>query len=179
MPCERLKDGKSSSVAVLPLAYDVFVDLSTAALDEMAAAAHVRLLETQCGFGQSAGSLIVALPPGVEPHGVLRRRAVGSASAPASWWRAVRHAASRGRHLVAIFGTSLVGNQAIPPLIEALHLDPMFGFAVPRFSNAETDHVWPLPSASGTEASGGRHCARRCRFCLNFSSRRKCSLPVS
>jgi glycosyltransferase involved in cell wall biosynthesis len=155
MSYDRLKDRKSRSVAVLPLAYDVFVDLSTVALDEMAVAAHLRLLETQCGFGQSAGSLIVALPPGVEPHGVFRRRAVGSASAPASWWRAVTHAASRGRHLVAIFGTSLVGNEAIPQLIDALHLDPMFGIAVPRFSNAETDHVWPLPSASGTEARRG------------------------
>ena len=65
-----------------------------------------------------------------------------------------RHTASRGRRLVAMFGTSLVGNDAIPPLIAALHLDPMFGFAVPRFECGDGSCL-AAAVGSGTEASSG------------------------
>jgi len=118
--------------------YDVFVDLSGAGLDGDAAARHLRLLEVQCGFAHSAVSV---LPAGV-----------GGSAPAAAWSRAVAHAARRRRHLVVILGALLADNDAVPPLLEELGRDPLFGSAQPRFACSATDGVWPLPSATGPEA---------------------------
>ena len=119
-------------------AYDVFVDLSGAGLDGDAAARHLRLLEVQCGFAGAAGSVAV-LPDG--------------AGAPAAAWsQAVAHAARRRRHLLVILGPLLPDNGVVQPLLDELGRDPLFGSAQPRFADAATDGVWPLPPAAGPEA---------------------------
>ncbi len=119
-------------------AYDVFVDLSGAGLDGDAAARHLRLLEVQCGFAHSAGSVAV-LP--------------AHAAAPAlAWSRAVAGAARRRRHLVVILGPLLPDNDVVQPLLDELGRDPLFGTAQPRFAHSATDGVWPLPAAAGPEA---------------------------
>jgi glycosyltransferase involved in cell wall biosynthesis len=120
--------------------YDVFVDLSAAGLDAGESAAHVRRLEFHCGFAQSAGQLTVVSSP----------EAPGDAAV--SWARAVADATVRHRHLVVILGDLLVGNEAIPPLLDALQEDPMFGTAQPRFSCADDDAIWPLPSGNDNVA---------------------------
>lgn len=118
--------------------YDVFADLSGTGLDGEAAARHLRLLEVQCGFAGAAGSVAV-LPDG--------------ADAPAlAWSQAVAGAARRRRHLVVILGPLLPDNGVIQPLLDELGRDPLFGSAQPRFADAATDGVWPLPPAAGPEA---------------------------
>jgi glycosyltransferase involved in cell wall biosynthesis len=121
--------------------YDVFVDLSAARLDAGESAAHVRRLQVHCGFAQSAGRLTVAFPPKAPGQ-----QAPGDATA--SWARAVVDATLRHRHLVVIVGGLLVGSEAIPPLLDALQEDPMFGTAQPRFACADDDTIWPLPSGN-------------------------------
>ncbi len=133
--------------------YDVFVDLSGTALDTEATALHLRLLEVQCGFAQSDGSLTLLPPHGVAACGALARHADGSAPVTA-WSRAVARAASRRRHLVVILGPLLPDNGVVQPLLDALSLDPLFGSAQPRFADSTTDGVWPLPAA-GPEAGAG------------------------
>ena len=118
--------------------YDVFVDLSGAGLDRDAAARHLRLLEVQCGFAGAAGSVAV-LPD-------------GAAAPAAAWSQAAAHAARRRRHLVVILGLLLPDNGVVQPLLDELGRDPLFGSAQPRFADAATDGVWPLPSAAGPEA---------------------------
>ncbi len=119
-------------------AYDVFADLSGSGLDGHAAARHLRLLEVQCGFAHAAGSVAV-LPD----HG----------GAPAlAWSQAVAHAARRHRHLAVILGPLLPDNDVVQPLLDELGRDPLFGSAQPRFAQAATDGVWPLPAAAGPEA---------------------------
>ena len=119
-------------------AYDLFVDLSGTGLDGDAAARHLRLLEVQCGFAETAGSVAV-LPD--------------AAGAPAAaWLQAVAHAARRRRHLVVILGPLLPDNGVLQPLLDELGRDPLLGSAQPRFADGATDGVWPLPSAAGPEA---------------------------
>lgn len=136
--------------------YDVFVDLSGTAMDAEATARHLHLLDVQCGFVQSDGSLVALLPHGVQAHGVMGHGALarhaGGASGTA-WSRAVAHAAGRRRHMVVILGLVLPGNEVMQPLLDALGLDPLFGSAQPRFADAATDGIWPLPNA-GPEANG-------------------------
>ena len=129
----------------LPCDCNVFVDLSETALDAEATARHLRLLEIQCGFAQSDGCLIALLPHGVPAHGALARHA-GDAPG-AVWSRAVAHATIHRRHLVVILGQALPGNEVVRPLLDTLGLDPLFGSAQPRFADAATDGVWPLPTA--------------------------------
>ncbi len=136
----------------LPSGYNVFVDLSDTPMDAEATARHLRLLEVQCGFAQSDDSLVALAPRGVPAHGALAAH-VGDAPG-ATWSRAVAHATSRRRHLVVILGRVLPGNEVIQPLLDALGLDPLFGSAQPRFADAATDGVWPLPPA-GPDANGG------------------------
>lgn len=133
--------------------YDVFVDLSETGLDAEATARHLLLLEVQCGFLQRDSGLVALLPHGVPARGPLARHAEGGAPI-AAWSRAVAHAASRRRHLVVILGSLLPDNEVIQPLRDALDLDPLFGSAQPRFADAATDRVWPLPAAE-LEANAG------------------------
>jgi hypothetical protein len=136
---------------MLPPAYDLFVDLSGLELDSGAIVARVELLRIWCGFAQSAGQLTVALPEPVsawvDPSGH-----VAGLAPTAAWVRAVAEATRRRQHLVVVLGGLLVGNEAIPPLLDLLRVDPLFGSVQPRFSDAASDAVWPLLAVDGPEA---------------------------
>jgi glycosyltransferase involved in cell wall biosynthesis len=67
--------------------------------------------------------------------------------------RAVRTAARGRRHLVVLLGPVLPGSEVIAELIAAFAQDPMFGTAQPRFADAATDRIWPLP---GDDDAGER-----------------------
>ncbi len=66
--------------------------------------------------------------------------------------RAVRAAARARRHLVLLLGPVLPAAEIIAELIAGLAQDPMLGTAQPRFADAATDRIWPLPA---TDSTGG------------------------
>lgn len=152
MTYERLKNSQHMKTCTFSKYYDVFVDLSESALDPNTVSAHVQRLQIQCGFSHSAGRLNVAFPPGVSVPTDFARH-TSDCLPMTAWSRALADATARRQHLVVIIGNMLIGNEAIPPLIDALHIDPLFGSVQPRFSDATTDNIWPLPSAAGLRMS--------------------------
>lgn len=129
--------------------YDVFADLSDSGHDRSGVEAHLWALLRDGGFGLAAGRVLLLLPPGIEPEGVLAGHLRHGAATPLR--RALAEASARGRHLLVLVGLLVPGNEAVAALVEALDADPMFGTAQPRFADAATDEVHPLPG--GAEAA--------------------------
>lgn len=77
------------------------------------------------------------LPPLVWLSRASGARALGGASA---------RVAASGGHLLVLLGAVLPDRAAVRALVAALALDPLVGFAQPRFAAASGD-VWPLPGS--------------------------------
>jgi glycosyltransferase involved in cell wall biosynthesis len=59
--------------------------------------------------------------------------------------RAVASAVECRRHLLVISDDAVPGLDCVGRLIETFRLDPMIGFASPRFSTRSGEQLWPLP----------------------------------
>ncbi|HYD39854.1 MAG TPA: glycosyltransferase [Anaeromyxobacter sp.] len=84
------------------------------------------------------GAPLGAPPPRVWLSRVSGARALAGASA---------RVAASGGHLLVLLGAVLPGAAAVDALVDALALDPLVGFAQPRFAAASGD-VWPLPGSA-------------------------------
>ncbi|MDM0067675.1 glycosyltransferase [Variovorax sp. J31P207] len=128
--------------------YDVFADLSGLAPDQKLVAHHVTQLVRVCGFDLASSRISAVLPGGVNIGSEFAQWVSDGEPVPA-FLRAVERAASARRPLLVVFGAVLPRNEVMPPLLEALQVDPLFGSAQPRFANALTDGICPLPARSG------------------------------
>ncbi len=130
------------------LEYDVFVDWSQTDLDDQEFADYVDALGSDTGLGDAASciTLVVGEDKDLASRAAnLRLAPVGAAKAAEELHRALGRAASAGRHLVVVLDLLLPANEIVRRLIEEFDRDPMLGMAQPRFSDAATDHIWPLP----------------------------------
>jgi glycosyltransferase involved in cell wall biosynthesis len=89
------------------------------------------------------GELPSELPPNVH---LVTHGAGGRALAAAAG-----HASCPGGHLVVLLGTVLPDSAVIQGLLSAFDLDPLVGFAQPRFSDATGEGIWSLPGCAGAE----------------------------
>ena len=128
--------------------YDVFADLSCMTPDQNLVAQHVTQLVRVSGFDLAASRVSVVLPRGVSIGSEFSQWVLDDEPVPA-FLRTVARAAGARRPLLVVFGAVLPRNEVVPPLLEALRVDPLFGSAQPRFANALTDGVCPLPARSG------------------------------
>lgn len=89
------------------------------------------------------GEPVSDLPAGV-------RLVVRGSGARALAGAAARVTTSAG-HLLVLLGHVLPDSAVIQGLLAAFDLDPLVGFAQPRFSDASGEGVWSLPGGVGTE----------------------------
>jgi glycosyltransferase involved in cell wall biosynthesis len=133
-----------------PAGYDVFVhhrpDRDGAALDD-----YLDRLAHDAGLASVAGHVTVATPASHELPARERCRpqvhVVSALPATDALERAIRTAARGRRHLVVLLGPVLPGSEVVAELVASFAQDPMFGTAQPRFADAATDRIWPLPGA--------------------------------
>lgn len=128
--------------------YDVFVDLS--ALDWPAAqiALHVEKLMRYAGFATSGARMTVAVSPHTSGLEALLDASLRWVGGIQGWSCALQQAALERRALLVVLGPVLPTNEIVLPLGEALEQDPMIGTAQPRFADARSDALLPLPGAA-------------------------------
>lgn len=131
-----------------PRDYDVFANLGDLVPDEAAITKHLVQLIKRGGFHLASLRLSAVLPRGINVESDLRHWVRDEEPVPA-FFRAMERAASAGRHLLVVIGSILPTSEVVPPLMDALDVDPLFGTAQPRFANTVTDEVCPLPVRSG------------------------------
>jgi glycosyltransferase involved in cell wall biosynthesis len=133
-----------------PPSYDVFIDLSHPQCDEAALREHLDRLARDAGLSGIAGRITLSAPGMKTPPRLdcgLDVDAVTGKPAVDALARAIRMAARARRHLVVLLGAVAPGSEVIAQLIAGFAQDPMFGTAQPRFAEAATDRIWPLPGA--------------------------------
>ncbi len=131
--------------------HEMFIDLTATRFDSRAVAEHFDRLARDAGLGGIAGQVTLALPANVDPRqptAGFEIAAPADGSATQLLARALAHAAAVRRHLVVLLGAIVPGNEVLLALIDGFDRDPLFGSAQPRFADAETDQVWPLPGIS-------------------------------
>lgn len=99
------------------------------------------------GLSDAAGLTTVVIAGSVELPAVANLKVVriGASTAVDELHRAIRGAARSHRHLAVVLDSILPANEVLAQLIEEFDRDPLFGMAQPRFSDAATDHISPLP----------------------------------
>jgi glycosyltransferase involved in cell wall biosynthesis len=137
--------------------FDMFVDVGGANLDPEALEAYLdsiavdEHLTAAVGWVTLAGASDVAplrLPPGL----CLDLDTARSSMAMLS--RAIKRAAAEHRHLVVLLAPIVPTLDEVCALIQTFDRDPMFGSAQPRFAQAGTDQIWPLPGGTQRDWPG-------------------------
>ena len=130
------------------LDYDVFFDLSEAGLTRQKLGEYLEAVARDAGLSSAAGRVTAFVPADLaSPTCVANLTTIDASVYKASdaLHRAIRGAALHGCHLVVVLSSLLPANEVICRLIEEFDTDPLFGTAQPRFADASSDHVWPLP----------------------------------
>jgi len=126
--------------------YDVFIDLSSAAINSVEADCHLRLLEEQAGINFD-GRRVTVVRPGTavqEDRGCryvfgIRGDAVGLLQ------MAIKDAAARRCGLAVIVGAWRPTNDSLCALADVGSLDPMIACVQPRFALSDVRSVLSLP----------------------------------
>ena len=151
----------SADATVCPVnpEYDVFIDLSDAGRNRLAFGEHLEALAGDAGLNGAGGRVTVVLPADFAPPTCMANLTTidaGTCKPSNALQRVIRGAARHGRHLVVVLNSLLPANEVLYRLIQEFEQDPLFGMAQPRFADASTDLVWPLPgneSAAGASAT--------------------------
>ena len=137
------------------LDYDVFVDLSEAGLNQQKLGEYLEALARDAGLSGAVGHVTVVVPADLaSPTCVANLTTIdaGASKASDALHRAIRGAAQHGRHLVVVLNSLLPANEVIRRLIQEFGTDPLFGMVQPRFADASSDHIWPLPGAGDPDS---------------------------
>ena len=148
---------EASVCAPSNLDYDVFVDLSEAGLNRQKLAEYLEAVARDAGLSAAAGRVTAVVPAGLaSPTCVANLTTIDASAYKASdtLHRAIRGAAQHGRHLVVVLSCFLPANEVICRLIQEFGRDPLFGMVQPRFADASSDHVWPLPGGGDFDDRG-------------------------
>lgn len=130
--------------------YDVFIDLSNAGLNQQKLGEHLEALARDAGLSGTPSRVTALVPEDLAPlAGVANLTTITADSSEVSdaLHRAIRGAAQHGRHLVVVLSSLLPANEVICRLIQEFGRDPLFGMVQPRFADASSDHVWPMPGS--------------------------------
>ena len=136
--------------------YDVFIDLSSSGLNQQKLGEHLEALARDAGLSGTASRVTVVVPEDLIPvAGVANVTTITAGSFKASdmLHRAIRRAARDDCHLVVVLSPLLPANEVICRLIQEFDTDPLFGMVQPRFADASSDHVWPLPGGGDFDDS--------------------------
>jgi glycosyltransferase involved in cell wall biosynthesis len=140
-----------------PAVFDVFVDVSGAKLDCEALEAYLDRLVSDGRLAGAAGRVTLAgvceaAPLRVPPGLCVDVNASPSPTAVLS--RSLKRAAIEHRHLVVLLAPIVPTIEELCELIQVFDRDPMFGSAQPRFVQAGTDEIWPLPGGTDRDWPG-------------------------
>ena len=147
------ESGDSSVASPAPVCssgstYDVFLDLSDTGLNDQNLRAHLQAVARDAGLSEAACRIMAIVPDGMtavsDTAGLTSIKADGS-GASKGLHRAIRRAAEDNHHLVVVLDLLLPNNEALFRLIQEFDRDPLFGMVQPRFAEASTDRIFPLP----------------------------------
>jgi glycosyltransferase involved in cell wall biosynthesis len=119
---------------------DLLVDLSQTAFGSSATRDMISALVRPDGLGAITGRSTCILPPGMEvseASDVPHWRFAPAAEALVASTSALQSAARLQRPLAVVLRPILSGSEPISALVEALSVDPMFGFAIPRVQDRQ------------------------------------------
>lgn len=139
------------------LDYDAFVDLSEAGLNRQKLGEYLEAVARDAGLSGAAGRVTTFVPADLAPPTCVANLTTIDAStyqASDALHRAIRGAAQHGRHLVVVLSSLVPANEVICRLIQEFDADPLFGMVQPRFADASSDHVWPLPGGGDFDPRG-------------------------
>ena len=156
-PANAVSMAEGSVCAASSPTYDVFIDLSNAGLNQQKLGEHLEALARDAGLSGTASRVTAVVPEDLATGaGVANLTTITADSSEASdvLHRAIRGAARNDRHLVVVLSPLLPPNEVICRLIQEFDTDPLFGMVQPRFADASSDHVWPLPGGGDFEDRG-------------------------
>jgi glycosyltransferase involved in cell wall biosynthesis len=134
-------------VAGVPPVFDLLFDLSETDLFGFELIEHIRHVLRDGELSSIVGTVHLALPPQTEslriPEGYITRRHGATLLRTA-----LDGAARRRRPLLVLSALSIMDSAVVAALLEALESDPLIGSVQPRFADAATDLIHPLPNAA-------------------------------
>ncbi len=126
--------------------YDVFIDLTSAALNSVETDCHLRLLEEEAGINFDGRRVTVVRPGTVVQEGRGCRYLFGApCDAVGLLRRAIKDAATRRCGLAVIVGAWRPTNDSLCALAQVGALDPMIASVQPRFLLCDVRRVLSLP----------------------------------
>jgi glycosyltransferase involved in cell wall biosynthesis len=129
---------------VLPV-FDVLFDLSQTDLATFELVEHIRLVLRDGELSPIVGVIHLALPPQVEPSDIPATY-VTQRHGATLFRTALDGAAYRRRPLLVLSGLIIVDSAVIAALFDALASESLIGSVQPRFADAATDLIYPLPN---------------------------------